>query len=142
MEQGAVFLYKEGVNLRLPNVRMLEKWIRHVVKVEGRQLDTLTFIYCSDDYLRNINLKYLKINNITDVIAFGYDESTLISGDVFISVDRVRENASYYGASFHHELKRVMVHGLLHLLGYRDKEKADKVQMTEREDLYLSLHPR
>ena len=140
MRQADIFLYKEGIKFRLPNVVALDEWIRSVVKKEGKELGPLTYIYCSDNYLRNVNVKYMKINDITDVIAFGYDETALISGDIFISIDRVRENAAYYKVSFHHELKRVMVHGLLHLLGYRDKKASDKVQMTEREDLYLSLY--
>jgi len=108
--------------------------------MEGRDLGPLTFIYCSDEYLRAINSKYLKINKITDVIAFEYNEDTMVSGDIFIGVGRVRENASYYKIPFQAELKRVMVHGLLHLIGYGDKTAKDKSAMTEKEDLYLSLH--
>ena len=85
---------------------------------------------------------YLKINKITDVIAFEYSEQSVVSGDIYISVDRVRDNARYYKVGFHAELSRVMVHGLLHLLGYRDKSVSNKKLMTEREDLYLSLQPR
>jgi len=141
VRQADIFLFKEGIKFRLPNVGGLQEWIRYVVKKEGRQLGTLTYIYCNDNYLREVNVKYLSINGITDVIAFGYDETSHISGDIFISIDRVRENAAYYKVSFHHELKRVMVHGLLHLLGYRDKKERNKLEMTEREDLYLSLYP-
>ena len=133
---------KEDVSLRLPNRDALLDWIKLIVRREGSRLGPLCFIYCSDPYLRKINCKYLKINIITDVIAFEYSEESGVSGDIYISVDRVRENARYYKVRFHTELSRVMVHGLLHLLGYRDKSASDKKLMTEREDLYLSLRPR
>jgi len=136
-----IYFHKEGVKLRLPNKGILEKWIKQVVRAEGKQLGALNFVYCTDGYLRRMNRKYLKINKITDVIAFEYNEGQLISGDIFISLDRVRENSASYGVTLHAELKRVMVHGLLHLLGYRDKSVKDKSAMTEREDLYLSLYP-
>lgn len=89
-----------------------------------------------------MNRKYLKNNALTDVIAFEYSDNTSISGDVYISIDRVRENARRYKVRFHSELRRVMVHALLHLLGYRDKTLKDKAAMTDKEDLYLSLHAR
>ena len=140
MRPGDIYFHKEGGKLRLPNTQILSRWIERVVKMEGRDLGPLTFIYCSDEYLRAINCKYLKINKITDVITFEYNEDTMVSGDIFISVDRVRENASYYKIPLQTELRRVMVHGLLHLIGYCDKTAKDKSAMTEKEDLYLSLH--
>ena len=139
MRSADIYFHKEGGKLRLPNTQILSRWIKRVVRMEGRDLGTLTFIYCSDVYLRAISRKYLKINNITDVIAFEYNEATMVSGDIFISVDRVRENASYYKIPLQTELRRVMVHGLLHLIGYCDKTAKDKCAMTEKEDLYLSL---
>jgi len=102
----------------------------------------ISFVYCTDPYLRKINRKYLNINGITDVIAFKYDNDSSVSGDIFISVDRIRENAKYYKVTFHSELRRVMIHGVLHLLGYRDKFAKDKRAMTEKEDLYISLQAR
>jgi rRNA maturation RNase YbeY len=111
-----------------------------VIRLEGKKLGSLTFVYCTDSYLRSVNLKYLKTNTLTDVIAFEYNEGKEVGGDVFISVDRVRENAAHYKVPLHTELRRVMVHGLLHLIGYRDKTGKEKALMTEKEDLYLSLH--
>ena len=140
MRPAVIYFHKEGGKLRLPNTQILSRWIERVVKMEGRDIGHLTFIYCSDEYLRAINCKYLKINKITDVITFEYNEDTMVSGDIFISVDRVRENASYYKIPLQTELRRVMVHGLLHLIGYCDKTAKDKSAMTEKEDLYLSLH--
>ena len=140
MCQPDICFHKEGVRLRLPNTRILSRWIEQVVRMEGRDPGSVTFIYCSDVYLREINRKYLKTNAITDVISFEYNEDSIVSGDIFISVDRVRENAFYYKIPLQTELRRVMVHGLLHLIGYCDKTDKDKSAMTEREDLYLSLH--
>lgn len=134
-----ITFHKEEVSFRLPNRRTLESWIAQVIRKEGKLQGQLSFIYCTDAYLKKINLKYLKINIITDVIAFEYNEGKLISGDIYISIDRVRENAAYYRVAFQSELSRVMVHGLLHLLGYRDKSTRDKAEMTDKEDLYLSL---
>ena len=140
MRQQEISFCKEGVALRLPNTQGLSVWLCKVVRLEGKKLGPLTFVYCTDSYLRSVNLKYLKTNTLTDVIAFEYNEGKEVSGDVFISVDRVRENAVHYGLPLHIELKRVMVHGLLHLIGYRDKTGKEKALMTEKEDLYLSLH--
>lgn len=137
-----ISFHKKGVKVRLPNQSMLCNWLGLVIRREGKSLGPLSFIYCSDSYLRSINRKYLKINKITDVIAFEYNEGKSISGDIYISVDRVRENAICFNVSYHAELSRVMVHGLLHLLGYRDKSVKDKTVMTKREDLYLSLQPK
>ena len=141
MRQQEISFCKEGVALRLPNTDDLSTWLKEVVRLEGRDLGALTYIYCTDPYLRSVNAKYLKINTLTDVIAFEYNEGKEVSGDVFISVDRVRENADHYKVPLHTELRRVMVHGLLHLVGYRDKTSKEKALMTEKEDLYLSLHP-
>ena len=143
MRQQEISFCKEGVALRLPNRQGLSIWLGEVVRLEGKELGPLTFVYCSDTYLRSVNRKYLNINNITDVITFGYNVDNVdneVSGDVFISVDRVRENAAYYKVPFHTELRRIMVHGVLHLIGYRDKIGEEKALMTEKEDLYLSLH--
>ena len=95
MRQFDICFHKEGVKLRLPNTRILSRWIEQVVRMEGRDTGAVTFIYCSDIYLREINRKYFKNNTITDVISFEYNEGGIVSGDIFISVDRVRENASY-----------------------------------------------
>jgi len=141
VRQQHISFHKEGVSFRLPNRASLEKWIELVIQKEHKTLGPISFVYCSDAYLRKINFKYLNINELTDVIAFEYDEGTSIGGDVFISVDRVRDNSGRYRIGFHDELRRVMVHAVLHLLGYRDKTPEDKATMTGKEDLYLSLHP-
>jgi rRNA maturation RNase YbeY len=95
-------------------------------------------IFCSDEYLLDVNKKYLNHDYYTDIITFDYVEDKIISGDIFISSDRVRENANQFNVSFEMELFRIIIHGILHLLGYKDKTKKDKSLMTEKENFYLS----
>ena len=99
----------------------------------------LSIVFCSDNYILDMNIKYLQHDYFTDIITFDYCEGEKISGDLFISVDSVRENALLYGATFEEELNRVMVHGVLHLIGYDDHTKAEQKTMREKENYYLSL---
>ena len=101
---------------------------------------SLNYIFCTDEYLREINIQFLKHKTYTDIITFNYNPSkTEIEGEIYISIDRVRENADTYKTDFLTELNRVMIHGVLHLLGYNDKNKSEKRAMREKEDSYLSL---
>lgn len=113
------------------------KWIKNTISKEGCRPGDITFIFCSDDYLVEINKQYLDHDYYTDIITFDYVEGNLISGDIFISVDRVRENAATFGVSFLNELNRILIHGVLHLLGYKDKKPEEKELMTTKEDTYL-----
>ncbi len=116
------------------------KWLRLVAESEIRRIGDVNIIFCSDHYILDINRRYLEHDYFTDIITFDYCEGEKLSGDLFISVDTVRENALEYGAeSFDQELARVMVHGLLHLIGYDDHSEADKKIMSEKENYYLSL---
>jgi len=117
----------------------LSDWISTTIVSEEHKEGDLNYIFCTDDYLLELNIKHLKHNTLTDIITFDYSLSKLISGDIFISIDRVLENASTYNTSFEDELHRVMIHGILHLCGYKDKEEHDKVLMRNKEDNYLSL---
>ena len=99
----------------------------------------INFIFCDDAYLLEMNQEYLKHDTFTDIITFDYGSSEAVSGDIFISVDRIRENAAKLQQNALDELHRVMIHGILHLIGYKDKSPADKAQMTSKEDKYLSL---
>jgi rRNA maturation RNase YbeY len=119
----------------------VKKWISNSLLSEGRNIGLLTYVFCNDCYLQKINAKYLKTSNLTDVIAFAYDEHEGVCGDVFISTERVEENAKSFNKSSINEMSRVMLHGALHLIGYNDKTKAEKQEMTRIEDKYLSLHP-
>ena len=116
------------------------KWLRLVAESEIRRIGDVNIIFCSDHYILDINRRYLEHDYFTDIITFDYCEGEKLSGDLFISVDTVRENALEYGAErFDQELARVMVHGLLHLIGYDDHSEADKKIMREKENYYLSL---
>ena len=119
-----------------------QSWIFHLIEQEGKQLILLNFIFCSDDYLHRINQEYLEHDTYTDIITFDNSEETEeIEGDVFISVDRVAENADEFKTTMDRELKRVMAHGVLHLCGYSDKSETDigKMRQKEEEALALSL---
>ena len=113
-------------------------WIKKVVSTEKKQLGQIIFVFCTDSYLLKKNIEFLNHNTLTDVITFDYCKGNLISGDILISVERVQENAKIFNVSFLNELDRVMVHGLLHLLGYNDKNKKDSILMKYKEDFYLS----
>lgn len=115
------------------------KWLRLVAESEIRRLGDVNIIFCSDNYILDINQQYLGHDYFTDIITFDYCEGDKLSGDLFISVDSVRENAIEFEQSFERELDRVMVHGILHLIGYDDHTKAQQKEMRAKEDYYLSL---
>ena len=104
-----------------------------------KRIGDISIIFCSDPYILDINIRYLHHDYFTDIITFDYTEGDRLSGDLFISLDTVRANADEYGSDFETELNRVMVHGVLHLIGYDDHSSADKKLMREKEDYYLSL---
>lgn len=112
-------------------------WIENTIKNEAKETGEISFIFCNDDYLLSINQQYLEHDYYTDIITFDYVENDLISGDIFISVDRVNENAGKFQVSFENELNRIMIHGVLHLCGYKDKAVDEKKLMTSKEDYYL-----
>ena len=105
---------------------------------ENKRIGDIAVIFCSDNYILDVNIKYLQHDYYTDIITFDYCEGNRLSGDLFISVDSVRENASFYGTEFADELNRVIVHGLLHLIGYDDHTEADIAVMRAKENYYLS----
>lgn len=114
-------------------------WMRLVAESEIRRLGDINIIFCSDNYILDMNQKYLGHDYFTDIITFDYCQGDVLSGDLFISVDSVRENAKDFGQEFQQELARVMVHGILHLIGYDDHTKSQQKQMRAKEDYYLSL---
>ncbi len=129
--------FSEDVSIPKIRRRNTATWIKNVITSEGKVLGDISFIFCSDDYLLEVNRKYLGHDYYTDIITFDYVNDLIISGDIFISLDRVRENAGEFKTTFGDELNRILVHGVLHLLGYKDKSKKDKNLMTEKEDFYL-----
>ena len=130
------FFYEDVEDLQLDELK-ISKWIQESVLNEGKMTDTISFIYCSDDYLLEMNQKYLDHDYYTDVITFDYVEGSKVSGDIFISLDRIRENAVSFGVDLLSEASRIMIHGVLHLLGYKDKDTEAKEIMTGKENFYL-----
>ena len=114
-------------------------WLSELCDMEDRVLGDLTVVFCSDNYLLDMNVKHLNHDYYTDIITFDYCEDRVVSGDLFVSVDRVRENAGLLGEMFHVELNRVVAHGVLHLIGYGDKTKEQAGVMREKEGVALSL---
>jgi probable rRNA maturation factor len=126
--------HSEDIDFELENPPLVADWITNIIKAEDFQLQHLSFIFCSDPYLHHLNVQYLNHDTLTDIITFPYANPPLLEGDIFISIDRVEENAQTYHASFEGELHRVMAHGVLHLCGYSDKTPEDKTKMTEKEN--------
>jgi len=129
------FLSTEYFDLPLDSIRSSIPWI---TEHEGKDLADLSIIFCSDDELLSMNQKHLNHDYYTDIITFDYSTDSYISGDLFISVDRVSDNAEIEGVSFIEEIHRVVFHGVLHLLGYNDKEDHDILVMREKENFYLA----
>jgi len=123
----------------ISDTESIGKWIADLISNESYRLDTINYIFCSDEDLLKRNIEFLNHDTLTDIISFDYTMGKLISGDIFISVDRVAENAKEFDVSFLEELHRVMAHGVLHYCGYKDKTSEDKLEMRRKEDYYLSL---
>lgn len=134
-----MIVFNKEVVFQFQNEDFLVKWIGEVVEKENYREGELSFIFCSDAFLLEKNIEFLKHDTLTDIISFDYTIGSLVSGDIFISIERVMENAAAFKVSFEDELHRVMVHGVLHYCGYRDKERDDKELMRSKEDYYLSL---
>lgn len=115
------------------------RWFKFVAGSELKTLGNVNIIFCSDNYILDVNMQYLQHDYFTDIITFDYCEGNVLSGDLFISIDSVRENAAFYCSEFKDELNRVMVHGLLHLIGYDDHSEEDIKVMRSKEDYYLSF---
>ena len=131
--------FTEDITYTLKHKTIIKKWIEATIVAEGYKLQELNFILCSDEYLLRINQDYLQHDDYTDVITFDNAEVIkTIVGDIFISLERIKENAAKFKSVTLNELCRVMIHGTLHLLGYKDKTKASKTLMTEKEDFYLA----
>ena len=131
--------FTSNTNFRLRNKVALKNWIKKVVENEGGQMNDLSFVFCDDMDLLDKNSKYLNLDTLTDILTFDYSENNNISGDIYISIDRVKENARTYKVTFENELDRVMIHGVLHLLGYKDETEKEQKIMREKEDFYLFL---
>ncbi len=135
--EAGVSFDTEDVDFSLPDEEMTSTWLLETIQNEQRIAGGISIIFCSDEYLHQMNVQYLDHDTLTDVITFPYSDEK-VSGDIFISVDRVKENATELSYPFLQELHRVMVHGVLHLIGYHDDDPEKKAAMREREDHHLS----
>ena len=129
----------EDTDFQFKKKTLNNKWLRLVAESEIRRVGQINIIFCSDNYILDVNQQFLQHDYFTDIITFDYCERDILSGDLFISVDTVRDNAVEYGTEFEDELNRVIVHGVLHLIGYDDHSDEDVAQMRKKEDYYLSL---
>lgn len=135
----AINFFEEDIAYTLKQKTAVRNWVTETIQAEGFKLKELNYIFCSDRYLLQINQQYLDHDTYTDIVTFdNSDIAKTITGDIFISIDRIRENASKFGVTEANELHRVIIHGALHLLGYKDKSPADKKKMTLKEDFYLN----
>ena len=131
--------FKEDTKFEFKSRALNNKWLKMVAESEIRRIGDINIIFCSDNYILDVNMKYLQHDYFTDIITFDYCEKNRLNGDLFISVDSVRENALFFGTEFSDELNRVIVHGILHLVGYDDHSEEDIAVMRSKEDYYLGL---
>ena len=131
--------FQEDIRFELKQKMLNNRWLKMVAGSEMRRLGAINIIFCSDNYILDVNMKYLQHDYFTDIITFDYCEGDVLSGDLFISIDSVRENALFYGTEFADELNRVMVHGLLHLIGYDDHTEEDIAVMRQKENYYIEM---
>ncbi|QYS87958.1 MULTISPECIES: rRNA maturation RNase YbeY [Flavobacterium] len=131
--------YNYEVDFLLDNEVDYTKWIEAVIKSENKELNEINYIFCNDDYLLEINKQYLEHDYYTDIISFDYTEGDVVSGDIFISIERVKENAIDLNTPFDEELKRVIIHGVLHYCGYKDKSAKEEEMMRLKEDEKIKM---
>ena len=123
----------------LPNENQLSNWLSQVILSENKKEGDINYVFCDDEYLLNINQQYLDHDTLTDIISFDYSVGNELHGDIFISVERVRENALDFSVTFDEELKRVLVHGVLHYCGFKDKSEEDEQLMRQKEDEKIKM---
>jgi rRNA maturation RNase YbeY len=138
----AIYFFQEDVAFTLKGKQKIRSWVVDCIARESKTAGEINFIFCSDDYLHKMNVAYLEHDTLTDIITFDMSEDEEnVTGDVFISYERAKENARKFSVRARDEIHRLIIHGVLHLLGYADKESGDKFLMTSKEDYYLSLRP-
>ena len=127
------------LDFKLEDETIYSDWISKVISSENRDEGEINYIFCDDDYLIELNQQYLDHDTLTDVISFDYSEGNELHGDIFISIERVRDNAADFKVAFDEELKRVLVHGVLHYCGYKDKSERDEILMRQKEEEKMKL---
>lgn len=136
-----ISFYNVETDFNLKNKLKVRSWVRSILEQEGKQFGDISYVFCTDEYLLKMNIEYLKHDTLTDIITFDYSEQGKLAGDIFISIERVIENAKSFAVSVDEELGRVLAHGVLHLSGYKDKKAEDKKLMRTKEDFYLKSFP-
>jgi len=135
----AILFFNEDIKFSLKNKRVLKRWINLSIEKEGKISGKINYIFTSDNYLLEINQKYLSHNFFTDIVTFNYCTEKVISGDIYISLQTVKNNSDHFNVTYADELNRIMIHGVLHLIGYNDETNAEKEIMREKEEYYLAL---
>ncbi|MDO5969141.1 rRNA maturation RNase YbeY [Flavivirga aquimarina] len=130
------FNYEE-IDFSLKNEERISNWITNTISEEAYKLEEINYVFCDDKYLHKLNVEFLNHDTLTDIISFDYSVGKLIQGDIFISIERVKENAMDFSVSFEEELHRVIIHGILHYCGYKDKTDSEAKVMREKENHYL-----
>ena len=135
-----IYFINNEISFTLKNKKKIREWILLTTQEENKYLGNISYIFCTDEYLLGINERYLTADYLTDIITFDYTEDTMISGDILISIERVKENAKIFKTKYEEELLRVIIHGILHLCGYKDKTKKNRKLMKKKEDYYLNKY--
>lgn len=135
----AIYFSSENIHFDLKGKMRVKRWITDIIKAQGKKVGDISYLFCDDAYLIEVNRSYLNHDTYTDIITFDYVEDNLISGDIMISVERVKENAQVFGSTFDQELLRVIIHGILHLLGQGDKTVPEAAQMRKKEEAALAV---
>lgn len=137
--ENVISFFTEDIDFELAHPDRIEQWISQVIERENCQLVNINYIFCSDIYLHNLNVEYLQHDTLTDIITFPYNDPPIIHSDIFISIDRIRENAKELKLTFEQELHRIIIHGVLHLCGYKDKSDLEAKLMRKKEEEMLAL---
>lgn len=137
---SGINFFSENCSFRLKEKKMITAWLTKIIQKSSNKTGNITFIFCDDAYLADLNKKYLNHKTLTDIITFDYVEGNMINGDIFISIERVQENAIKYKTPFKNELLRVICHGVLHLMGFTDKNDSEKLVMRAKEQECLNLY--
>jgi rRNA maturation RNase YbeY len=134
-----ITFHNQSIAFDLKKKLKLKQWIKFIAEKENKQVGAINYVFCNDDELLAINLKHLNHNTLTDIITFDYTEGNVIHSDIFISIERVKENATKFKVTFEEELHRVLIHGILHLCGFKDKSKLDAELMRKKENWALKI---